>query len=54
MTSDVCLTGHERAMTLVESGCAENHLAIDRILNAVISSRIALPVAAQCERNTLC
>ena len=45
ITSDVCLTGHERTMTFVELGCGENHLAIERILNAVMSSRMALPVA---------
>jgi hypothetical protein len=45
IAADVCLTGHERAMTFVELGCGENHLAIERILNAVMSSRMALPVA---------
>ena len=43
--ANVCLTGHERTMTFVELGCGENHLAIERILNAVMSSRMALPVA---------
>jgi hypothetical protein len=43
--ADVCLTGHERTMTFVELGCGENHLAIERILNAVMSSRMTLPVA---------
>jgi hypothetical protein len=43
--ANVCLTGHERTMTFVELGCGENHLAIVRILNAVTSSRMALPVA---------
>jgi len=45
IAADVCLTGHERAMTFVELGCGENHLAIERILNAVMSSRMTLPVA---------
>ncbi len=45
IATDVCLTGHERTMTFVELGCGENHLAIERILNAVLSSRMALPVA---------
>jgi len=45
IAADACLTGHERTMTFVELGCGENHLAIDRILNAVMSSRMALPVA---------
>ena len=43
--ADVCLTGHERTMTFVELGSGENHLAIERILNAVMSSRMMLPVA---------
>ena len=43
--ADVCLTGHERTMTFVELGCGEHHLAIERILNAVMSSRMTLPVA---------
>ncbi|WP_232004829.1 tryptophanase [Mycobacterium sp. ACS1612] len=42
---DVCLTGHERTMTFVELGSGENHLAIERILNAVMSSRMTLPAA---------
>ncbi len=45
MRPDVCLTGHERTMTFVELGSGENHLAIERILNAVMSSRMTLPVA---------
>src|SRR5262245_64987187 len=32
-------------MTFVELGCGDNHLAIERILNAVMSSRMTLPVA---------
>jgi hypothetical protein len=43
--ANVCLTGHERTMTFVELGCGETHLAIQRILNAVTSSRMMLPVA---------
>ena len=43
--ADVCLTGHERTMTFVELGCGEHHLAIERILNAIKSSRMMLPVA---------
>ncbi len=43
--ADMCLTGHERTMTFVELGCGEHHLAIERILNAVMSSRMMLPVA---------
>jgi hypothetical protein len=35
----------ERTMTFVEMGCGENHLAIERMLNAVMSSRMTLPVA---------
>jgi hypothetical protein len=45
IAADVCLTGHERTITFVELGCGENHLAIERILNAVMSSRMTLPVA---------
>jgi hypothetical protein len=41
--ADVCLTGHERTMTFVELGSSENHLAIERILNAVMSSQMTLP-----------
>ena len=32
-------------MAFVELGCGENHLAIERILNAVMSNRMMLPVA---------
>ena len=45
MRPDVCLTGHERTMTFVELGCGEYHLAIERILNAVMSHRMMLPAA---------
>jgi hypothetical protein len=37
-----CLTDHERMMTFVELGCGESHLAIERILNAVVSSAMTL------------
>jgi hypothetical protein len=43
--ADVYLTGYERTMAFVELGSGENHLAIERILNAVMSSRMTLPVA---------
>ena len=43
--ADVWLTGYERTMTFVELGSGENHLAIERMLNVVISSRMTLPVA---------
>ena len=43
--ADMCLTGHERTMAFVELGCGENHLAIQRILTAVMSSGMTLPVA---------
>jgi hypothetical protein len=43
--ADVCLTGYERTMTFVELGSGENHLAIERMLTVVISSRMTLPVA---------
>jgi hypothetical protein len=43
--ADVCLTGYQRTMTFVELGSGENHLAIGRILNAVMSSRTTLSAA---------
>jgi hypothetical protein len=43
--ADTCLMGHERTMTFVELGCGEHHLAIERILMAVVSTRVALPLA---------
>ncbi len=43
--ASVCLTGHERTMAFVELGCGEHHLAIERILNAVMSNRTMLSVA---------
>ena len=39
------LTGHERTMVFVELGCGEGYLAITRILAALLSTRMALPVA---------
>jgi hypothetical protein len=45
IATDACLTGHERTMIFVELGCGEHHLAIKRILKAVMSSRMALSVA---------
>jgi hypothetical protein len=41
--ANVCLTGYQRTMTFVELGSGENHLAITRILNAVLSRRMPLP-----------
>jgi hypothetical protein len=46
VAADVCLTGYQRTMTFVELGCGEYHLAIERILRAVMSNRMMLPVAA--------
>ena len=43
--ADVCLTGYQRTMTYIELGSGENHLAIERILNAVMSSGMTLPGA---------
>ena len=45
IAADLCLTGHERMMTFVELGSGENYLAIERILNAVMSNRLMLPLA---------
>jgi hypothetical protein len=45
VAADVCLTGHQRTMTFVELGCGEYHLAIERILNSVMSSGMTLSVA---------
>jgi hypothetical protein len=45
VAADVCLTGPQRTVTFVELGCGEYHLAIERILNAVVSSRMTLSVA---------
>lgn len=45
IAADLCLTGHERMMTFVELGSGEHYLAIERILNVVMSSPMALPVA---------
>lgn len=43
--ANVCLKGHERTMAFVELGCGEHHRAIERILDAVMSNRMMLPVA---------
>jgi hypothetical protein len=43
--ADMCLMGHERTMTFVELGCGEHHLAIERILNAIMSKPMILPLA---------
>jgi hypothetical protein len=43
--ANMCLRGHERTMTFVELGCGETHLAIERILIAVKSSRMMLSAA---------
>jgi hypothetical protein len=45
MAADAWLTGHQRTMTFVELGCGENHLAIERVLNAVMSRRMTLSMA---------
>ena len=39
------LTGYERTIIFVELGCGESYLAIERIFTALISTRMALPVA---------
>ncbi|WP_396929232.1 tryptophanase [Mycolicibacterium sp.] len=38
------LIGHERRMVFVELGCGEEYLAIKRILTAVLSGRMPMPV----------
>jgi hypothetical protein len=43
--ADAYLTGVERTVTFVELGSGENHLAIERILKAVVSSRMVMPAA---------
>lgn len=40
-----CLTGYARTIVFVELGCGESYLAIKRILTALLSTRIAVPVA---------
>ena len=39
-----CLTGYERTIVFVELGCGESYLVIKRILTALLSTRMALPV----------
>ena len=45
VAADACLIGHQRTMVFTELGCGEYHLAIERILDSVLSSRMALSVA---------
>jgi hypothetical protein len=45
IAADGCLTGYNRTMTFVELGCGEYLLAIERILNVVMSARKPLPMA---------
>jgi hypothetical protein len=45
LVADASLTGYERTMTFVELGCGEHHLAIERVLNAVMSRRMTLSMA---------
>jgi hypothetical protein len=40
-----CLTGYERTIVFAELGCGESYLVIKRILTALLSTRMALPVA---------
>jgi hypothetical protein len=40
-----CLTSDERTIAFVELGCGESYLVIKRILTALLSTRMALPVA---------
>ena len=40
-----CLTGYERTIVFVELGCGESYLVIKRMLAALLSTRMALPVA---------
>jgi hypothetical protein len=40
-----CLTGYERTLVFVELGCGESYLVIKRILTALLSTPMALPVA---------
>ena len=40
-----CLTDYERTIVFVELGCGEIYLAIKRILTALLSTRMAVPVA---------
>lgn len=39
------LTGYERTVVFVELGCGETYLVIKRILTALLSNPMALPVA---------
>jgi hypothetical protein len=40
-----CLSDYERTVVFVELGCGEIYLAIKRILTALLSTRMTLPVA---------
>jgi hypothetical protein len=40
-----CLTGYERTIVFVELGCRQGYLVIKRILSALLSTRMPLPVA---------
>ena len=40
-----CLSDYERTLVFVELGCGEIYLAIKRILTALLSTRMTLPVA---------
>ncbi|OBH60730.1 tryptophanase [Mycobacterium sp. E2479] len=39
-----CLTGYERTNVFVELGCGESFLAIKRILTAILSNQMTMPV----------
>jgi hypothetical protein len=43
--ADMSLVGHERTMTMVELGCGDYLLAINRIINTMMSSVVTLPLA---------
>jgi hypothetical protein len=45
IAADAWLTGHQRTMTFVELGCGEHYLAIERVLNVVMSRRMTLSMA---------
>lgn len=40
-----CLSDYERTLVFVDLGCGENYLVIKRILTALLSTPITLPVA---------
>jgi len=43
--AEACLTDDQRTIVCIELGSGENHLAIERILNAVAQNRFPLPAA---------